>query len=391
MKPLHVLFVLEYFWPQVGGIENLFVHLARALVQRGHRCTVLTTRLEQTPAYETYEGIEIHRLGSEHSNRYLFTLTATPAARALAKDADLIHTTTYNGALPAWLAAKLTKKPVLITVHELLGAVWHALPDTGVLPAFTFRLLERLCMALPFDHYVAVSRATRNALRQIGIHDKRLSTVYNGHDTSEWRVDPELLSTLRPKLNPGAAPLIGYYGRPGVTKGVEVLIEAFPLLLKRIPEARLLLLLGGYPQARRERLVTRAQQTLADAVTIVPSVPRGELPTYLSLCDCVAVPSLTEGFGFTTVEASSLGCVVVASDVGSIPEVISGRYLLVPPNNPSALGNALYQALRTEVSPSPSRSFSMQTMIDGYEALYRSLMTVKVSSSRQEEGYLGHD
>ncbi len=374
MKP-HILFVLEYFWPQVGGVENLFLQLTRELVARGYQCTVLTSRLKNTPAHEIYEGINIHRVGREGASRYAFTLAVTPMARALAAKADLVHTTTYNAAPPAWLAAKLTRKPVLITVHEVLGAVWHALPDTNVFAALTFRALEQFCISLPFDHYVGVSRATRNALRHGGIPDKRLSTVYNGHDTSEWHVDPVLVEELRQRLNPNAAPLVGYYGRPGVTKGVEVLIESFPLLRQRLPEARLLLLLGDYPQTRRERLVARAQQLLGDAVTILPSAPRDELASYLALCDCIAVPSLTEGFGFTTVEASMLGhVVVVASDVGSIPEVISGRHVLVPPNQPAALADGLYKALRGEVTTTPPLSFSNAAMADGYEAVYKTLL-----------------
>lgn len=378
MQPLRILFVLEYFWPQIGGVESLFYNLARELVERGHRCTVLTTRLQSTPAREEHMGISIYRIGNpERASRYAFTFAAIPSARALARSADILHTTTYNAAPPAWLVGRLTGKPTLITVHEVLGAAWRALPDTNWLHATALQTLERLAVALPFDHYVAVSRATRNALRQTGVPDHQLSFVYNGHDTLEWQSDPERRETLKRALNPHDVPLVGFYGRPGVTKGVEVLIEAFLDVRRRIPRAQLLLILGNYPSERRERLIRLAQERLADAVTILPSVPREQLADYLSLCDCIAVPSLTEGFGFTTIEAASLGRVVVASDVGSIPEVISGRYVLAAPNDARAFGEALCTALLTDVPSSLQRVFTTAAMADGYEATYARLQAAR--------------
>ena len=371
---LRILFVLEYFWPQVGGIENLFDNLTRALTDEGHHCTVLTAQLPGTQRFEQRAGVDIHRIGSPFgANRYAFTLLALPAALRLARRADLVHTTTYNASLPAWLAATLCRRPAVITAHEFLGALWHALPDTHPLMATLFRSLERLSVGLPFHEYVAVSRATRNALRQFGVKDKKLSVVYNSHDTSGWKSDPATVRALREALGLGDHSLVGYYGRPGVTKGVEVLVSAFDELREGRPEARLLLILGAYPEARRKRLVAQARRTLGDSVVILDSVAREVLPSYLALCDVIAVPSLTEGFGFTTVEACALGRVVVASDVGSIPEVVSGRYLLSPPNDPLGLSRALCWALEGNVAETPPRDFPVGAMVAGYEAVYNKM------------------
>lgn len=371
---MRILLVLEYFWPQVGGVETLFLELAQGLVQRGHSVVVLTTRLTSTPAFERHEGIEIHRIGNpDRPSRYRFTLAATPLACRLARQADLVHTTTYNAALPAWIAARWTRRPVAITVHELIGATWHALPSTGWASAWLFRLLELACVRLPFDQYIGVSRATRNSLRQSGVRDRQLSVVYNGVTLEDWVADPLLTERLRGELRPSGAPLVTFYGRPGVTKGVEVLILAFRLLLQQRPDARLLLILGQYPLERRAQLEQLAVDTLGGAVRVMSSVPRRELPSYLAASDCVAVPSLTEGFGFTAVEASMLGVPVVASDAGSLPEVISGEYLLVPPNDPAALSKGLMRALDGDCVRSPQRMFLAGDMVSCYEDVYRSV------------------
>lgn len=369
---MKILLVLEFFWPQVGGVETLFLELAQGLVRRGHSVVVLTTRLTDTPRHEHKDGIEIHRVGRQSgSSRYAFTFSATPLACRLAAQAELVHTTTYNAALPAWLAARWSRRPVTITVHELIGATWHALPGTGWASAWLFRTLELASVRLPFDHYVGVSRSTRNALRQAGVRDRQLSVVYNGVSLQNWTADPALTERLRAELRPAGTPLVTYFGRPGVTKGVEVLIAAFGLLLHARPGARLLLILGQYPQERRAVLVALAAQTLGSAVQVMDSVPRKELPSYLAASDCVAVPSLTEGFGFTAVEAAMLGVPVVASDAGSLPEVLSGSFVLVPPNDPGGLASGLLRALDGDVEHSPRRSFSAEDMVHGYEQIYR--------------------
>lgn len=369
---MRILFVLEYFWPQVGGVETLFLELAQGLVQRGHQVTVLTTRLQNTPAQEHHQGIEIRRIGDPaRPSRYAFTAAATPSALRLARQADLIHTTTYNAALPAWLAGRLAGKPVTITFHELIGASWHALPGVSWASGWMFRLLELGCMKLPFVQYVGVSRATRNALRQAGVRDHQLTTVYNGVTLEDWASDPEVVARLRRGLRPEGIPLVTFYGRPGVTKGVEVLIEGFRRLLLERPEARLLLILGQYPPERRAMLVRLATETLGASVQIMNSVPRRELPNYLAASDCVAVPSLTEGFGFTAVEAAMLGVPVVASDAGSLPEVLSGEFVLVPPNDPAAFAAGLLRALRGQTTRSPLRRFSADEMVSGYEKVFR--------------------
>lgn len=373
--PMRLLFVLEYFWPQVGGVETLFRLLMIELVRQGHSCTVVTSRLPGTDAEEVHEGIRIVRTGRSHRlSRYAFTIGAVRTAYELAETADLIHTSTYNAAPVGWLAARLRKKPVLVTVHEVLGGLWGALPDTSWVAATAFRTFERVAVSLPFDRYVAVSRATRNALRQHGAPDDKLRTVYNGFDPSDRPApDPERVREVTDRVNPDRRPMVGYFGRAGVTKGVEVLVEAFESVLAE-RSARLLLILGDHPAERRARLVAAARERLGDAVVVLRSLPEDELYSHLAACDCLAVPSLTEGFGFTTLEASALPPTVVASDAGAIPEVVSGRHLLVPPGDADALARGLLRALRGDADDVPARAFPISAMIDGYLQTYRELV-----------------
>src|SRR6185369_15331751 len=121
--PAHrVPFVLEHYHPHVGGVETLFQQLAERLASEGRQVTVLTLRLPATTARQSLGGVEIVRVWTPPlARRYWFTLLAIPAAVRYAGQAGIVHTTTYNAAVPAWVAAIVRRKKRVITVHEVFA------------------------------------------------------------------------------------------------------------------------------------------------------------------------------------------------------------------------------------------------------------------------------
>ena len=82
---------------------------------------------------------------------------------------------------------------------------------------------------------------------------------------------------------------------------------------------------------------------IKDDVVLSKSVPYNFLPEQIMASDCVVVPSLSEGFGFSAVEACAMGKPVVVSNVASLPEVVSGQYVLVEAKNPKAIAKGVVQ------------------------------------------------
>ena len=172
-----ILFVLEHFWPHVGGAETLFENVCAGLVSRGYIVTVVTTRLDDYKKHEVWREIDIHRVNC--INRYGFTLFSLPRIYKLAKSADIIHTTTFNAALPAWIAAKILGKPCYITVLEVWGEFWKEISG------FTLfhRLFEKIIMSLRFDKYIAISEYTKAQMQKIyNIREDKIQVIYPGID-----------------------------------------------------------------------------------------------------------------------------------------------------------------------------------------------------------------
>ncbi|HDY86820.1 MAG TPA: glycosyltransferase family 1 protein [bacterium] len=373
-KKAKILFVLEYYPPHMGGVEYLFENLTQMLARRGHEITVLTRRLKGTKKDEVINGVHIIRIKT--FNRYLYTFLAFFKAVIIAGKFDIIHTTTFNAAFPARLAAKFRKKPCVITVHEVWVNKWHSLTEFGPVSASIHNFLEKMIYLLSFDKYITVSHSSLTQLEANGIPVEKITMIYNGFDINSY--DPEKFDGLkiRKQYEVENAFVIFSWGRPGVSKGHEYLLRAVPIILEKIPHAKLLLMLsnkGTYE--KRYLLLTELINKLdiSENVILIEPVPYGELWYRIKLADCVVVPSLTEGFGYTVVEACVMDTPVVASDTASIPEVISNKYVLVEPGNPGAIAEGVLKVSQKEYQTSPLKKFPWEENITKHEELYRTL------------------
>ena len=125
---MKILFVLENYFPNIGGVETLFKTLTEELVAQGHQVTVVTTLPDQSdaPKFEQRGNLTIRRIS--FLNRYFFTFLGVFSVIKYVRDCDLVHTTSYNAGIPAILAAKLFGKKTIITFHEVWGTLWCRLP-----------------------------------------------------------------------------------------------------------------------------------------------------------------------------------------------------------------------------------------------------------------------
>ena len=381
---MRVLFTLEYYVPHIGGVEVLFKNLCERLVAKGHDVTVATLRLPGTPAFEVINGVKVHRVTVPRKGaRYWFTFLSIPKVFRLTKHADLNHTTTYNGAFPAWLSSKLRNKRCVITVHEVFGSRWKDFMEMEWFTAKLHQFLERLIIALPFDKYISISQYTAKCLVASAVDQRKLAIIYNGIDYDLF--DPKKADggTVRQKLKLSNEFIYMCYGRPGISKGVEYLIEAVPLISERIPQSRLVILLGKDPSDRYQNIKLMIKNLdIEDKIILLAPVPRSELPSYIAASDCVVVPSLSEGFGFSAAEACAVGKPVVASNVASLPEVVSGKYVLIEPKNPRAIAKGVEDVYNNRFKESGKKTFSWDTCIDNYLEVYKDVMHAKHKDSR---------
>lgn len=367
---MNILIISDYYPPYIGGVEIVMKNIAEQLADRGHNVNVLTTKIPGSAANERKNGVEIFRVRTPTTaDRAFFSLSATLKATRLAKRADVIHTTTWFAPFPSALAKLFTNTPVIMTFHESLSRAYARTNSKRSLITIS-EFLENLISILPVDATTAVSNHTKKEIQNnlTGFEPK---VIYNG-------VDNDLFSSgnVNPYLNKDIQHRFLYFGRPGFSKGVDQLIDAFERFSRSNTggSSELFLLLSTSPKKERKKVVRRVKKSDCDSITVNDPVEREKLPAYIEHTDYVVVPSLSEGFGFTAAESCSVGTPVITTTAGSLPEVVSGKHITVPPNDVEALASAMERACQDEFRVKQQLEFRWEDAVYEYIQMYKQVI-----------------
>jgi D-inositol-3-phosphate glycosyltransferase len=365
--PLRILFALEYYAPHIGGAEILFQTIAEGLAADGHCVTVFTQGLPGCPGREDLNGVRILRASLPPPRRFWFTFATFPTLARLAREADVIHASTYAGTFSASLAGRMAGKPVALTVHEIWVDRWRGVPFVPLWQRWTGPLQERFLLRQPYQAYLPVSRATRHDLER---------HMPGAHPVHLVPAAVSIPGDLRRREEPGrGARAFVYFGRPGHWRGVDVLLKAFAGFLRAGGDATLDLILGREPRREFQALLgLRGRLEAGDRIRVLDPLPREALFAHLLRYDAAVFPSLSEGFGLAAAETCALGIPVVASTAGALPEVVSGHHLLVPPGDETALAEALAKAAAGRWDWSEPRRFPVEDTLDALYKVYRTLI-----------------
>lgn len=166
----------------------------------------------------------------------------------------------------------------------------------------------------------------------------KLTVIHNGVNFTQFE------SIRRDSAPLGKEPKVISIASFDHVKGVDILLRAIALVVKKHP--RMQFMLVGESGTEDEALRILAKNLGIEAsIEWHRNVPHAEIPRLLADADLFVLPSRNEGLGLALLEAGATGLPTVATRVGGTPEVIeSGRNgLLVPSEDPGALANAIFQ------------------------------------------------
>lgn len=326
-----------------GGVERCRLMLAQGLDPgRYEQLIICTQALDDLPAKFQAAGCAVHEIGVF---RRIWDVERYRRAVAVLKSfrPHIVHGGVYEGVATAAVAGRLARVPVII--GEETSDPDGRRPQGHML----FRALAGLT-----DHMVAVSPGVGRYLEQrLHLPSGKITTINNGAVEQPHATAAELdaiRATFRLSQNDR---IIGSVGRLlDPHKRMSDLIRALPLLLRRFPDAKLLLVGDGPDRGMLEALA--AELGVADRVGFAGYQPRTR--PFFELMDVFALASASEAFGLVLVEAMFASLPVVATRVGGIPDVVSEGEtgLLVPPRRPDELAQAI-----SEVLADPVRSAAM--------------------------------
>ncbi len=334
---MNILFVLEYFPPHIGGVEKFFDNLTKELSARGHSVSIYTTLVPGSKRFEISEGRKIYR--QPVLSRHTFPLRGFVPIARLAKHADIIHTTTYSAAGSTALSRLFTRKPTVITVHEIWDRLWFEF-ENPFSATINWFLETMICKVFKNSFITCPSEYTKQALIKKNIPPENITVIPHGVEHQFYHTG------VKPSYNWGF-PTYFYMGRPGISKGIEYLLNAVPLITKEVPEAKLVMRMGKSPRSMYNKYLNMIKGLGIEnnVILLEPLYDQKTNAATLRSVDCVCVPSLSEGFCFSAVEAQACGVPVVASLAGSLPEVVGGGRF-APPRSAEAIAKEIVSLLK---------------------------------------------
>jgi glycosyltransferase involved in cell wall biosynthesis len=290
----------------IGGSERHLLTLLPALAERGVDVTFLGLDDPSRAPDPFYEALRVpyERLPAPRDVDPALALRVRKAVRR----ADLVHTHLVHADVYGAFGARR----LVSTKH-----------NDDPFRAGAFRFVER-ALARRASRVIAITQAlARFQIERVGLPRDKVEVIHYGLDEL-----PQAWGTNPPDPVPPGARVLLCVCRLEPQKGVDVAIRA----LRGLPEAWLVVLGEGPQRAELERLGS-------ERVYMPGRVP--DVAAWLRRADVLVHPVRWEGFGLAVLEAMLAGVPVVASNVSSLPELVGDAGILVPPDDPAALLDAV--------------------------------------------------
>lgn len=310
---------------------------------------------------------------------------------------DVLHA--HSPALNAIPALRVGRRLGIPVVYEVRAfwedaAVNHGTSRENGLRYRLTRKLETHALR-QVDHVTTICEGLRRDIIARGIPESRVTVIPNAVDADAFQpggtADPE----LRCSLGLDGCRVLGFIGSFYAYEGLDLLLEAFPLIREQAPDVRILLVGGGFQddalKARAERL------SIADQVVFTGRVPHDRVQGYYDLVDLLVYPRrsmrLTELVTpLKPLEAMAQGRLLVASDVGGHRELIRDGETgwLFRAGDPRALADRVLQTLAerdcwAEVRAAGRRYVETErnwaVSVARYRQVYEQLMVTRETAS----------
>ena len=352
-----------------GGTEIQTLSLLRALVRGGYRVVVacyyehsegMVARYREAGAEVDCFEPEGKRLGGWRGIRFL----ARHLRRCVSLYRPQIAHVQYMapGAQPILILKALGVRKIFATTHT----------DAQIYPSL--RLVPFLQRRI-VDVFTCITEvAERQFFGSSRLYTGEEKLPPHAHITIHNALPAHISPRYTPRHQCGEEITLGYIGNLATIKGSDILIPAFAELIEGHKNTHFLIVGSG---TSKDLMLSQAKKLgVSHAITWVEAQQPNELQKWYDKIDIFWMPSRSEGFGLSALEAMARGCAVVAAKVGGLPELLqdgqAGR--LVEPDSASALAEATAAILGDRETLECAQEAARRRAADFTEARYQELM-----------------
>lgn len=361
-------------YPTFGGSGVVATELGMALARKGHQIHFISysqpVRLDRFLENVFYHEVNIPSYPLFEYNPYETALTSKIVNVALHEKLDILH---VHYAIPHASVALLAKQilhskgmhlPIVCTLHgtdiTLVGK------DSSYKPVITYAINQS-------DAVTAVSESLKqDTLRHFEVTNE-IHVIYNFIDTSHYKFN--LDNCIKKFTSPNGEKVIMHISNFRPVKRVLDVIRAFELIKKSIPSK--LVMIGDGPERQPAEDLAK-ELDISQDIIFLGKIKSTE--NILPCADLFILPSDTESFGVSALEAMASGVPVISTNVGGIPEVqIHGKtgflsnvgdYADMAKNAIYILENEERHQLFAKNAKLRAADFDLKKILPAYENLY---------------------
>lgn len=320
-----------------AGIARYMVHLLRELPPAANEFQLDVYATEPlAPTLLPDVTIRTTRLPVHKPLARIFWEQTVFALNLLQKNYSLLHSLAYVSPL-------LNRTRTIVTLYDLSFYLYpeYLRPFHRLYlrwgTRFSARRAERL---------ITISEsAKRDAVRLLKLEPDKIDVAVPGVDELFSRpISPEAIAQFR-RLKKLPDHFVLFLGTREPRKNIPSLIRAFAKLQGRTRVAYKLVLAGGRGWMDEEIPHVLQATDMTDHVLFPGFVPHEDLPLWYHAADAFVYPSQYEGFGMPALEALASGTPVITSNVSSLPEAVGDAALLIDPQSPEQIADALVRIL----------------------------------------------
>ena len=358
---VRVLHVIPNLAARTGGPPVAVVESSLALTSCGVDTTIFATDMAETASAPSHARVSAADLpgGADVLDVRLFParwprrLAYAPAlSRALGEEARLydvvhVHSLFLFPQFAAYRASRRSGVPYVVSPRGALDPYLRA--RNRPLKAINAALWQRAMLDGAAAIHVTSDDEAR-LLRDVAPAVPRV-VVPNGIRCGDYGDLPPAAEFLQHFLGGHEGPVVTYVGRISHKKGLDLLIRAFALARRDVPEAHLAIV-GPDDEGLTPSLATlAAEQGVANAVTFTGMLRGRDKLAALAATDVWALPSHSENFGIAVAEALAAGrAVVVSPGVNIAPEIAGAGAGIVSELSAGAFGASIALLLRDDVA-----------------------------------------
>ena len=422
MSDLRIYIAISTFHPFVGGAEKQAMLQARSLRERGHQVTIITFHHEKRwQVHEVIEGVPVMRvagrlLGEREKyprvlQRLVYLLALLVMGWTLWQHRhryELLHVYQLTLlALSAALVCRLTGKPLVVAVRSALlpggkqtsdpiipllrvDKTTRVIHDLADLERFGWLVVRftRFLLSCKLVMIVVLSSRMREYMTAYDFNLPNIQLIPNGVDTRRFQV---IQATCAARVGNYADNLLDDHSQTVVCvsrlsyeKGIDVLLQAWQLVHKEVPQAKLVIVGDGPLEAQLVDMV----KALGIAESVEFMGVQHDVAAQLHRSSIAVLPSRREGMPNAVLEAMACGLPCVATRVSGSEDIIEQGVngLLVEIEDFRDMARTLLALLRDEAltrrmgyaaRATIEQRFSLERVTDSYIKLYNNLIGMR--------------